>query len=184
MRYYELVDDMTIPGRWHLGRVILPDGREPPFMEGRRFVDEGDLVSRITHPGRVLEFCRTTFAVPVATTALANVISEIAGDDVQCIPVTIASQKGMKVINALRVIRCVDERRSEFVKWTKDDHRADLAGEYRQITRLVLERGAIPTDAHMFRVAGWDVALIVSETLKNAMERVGCLGAKFVELET
>ena len=43
----------------------------------------------------------------------------------------------MVVLNSLRVLRCIDEERSEFVKWTKQDHRADLAGQYRQITKLV-----------------------------------------------
>lgn len=40
----------------------------------------------------------------------------------------------------------------------------------------------VPSDAHFFRVEGWVVALIVSEAVKEAMERVGCMGAKFMEL--
>ncbi len=86
------------------------------------------------------------------------------------------------MLNAVRVIRCLDEKRSEFIKWTEHDHRADLAGKYRQVTKLVLIPGAIPPDAHIFRVDGWEVALIVSEVVKVAMESVGCFGAKFTEL--
>lgn len=78
----------------------------------------------------------------------------------------------------------LDEARSEFIKWTEHDHRADLAGEFRQVTKLVLARDTIPDDAHFFRIAGWEVALIVSEEVKSAMERVGCFGAEFIELET
>ncbi|HRI67498.1 MAG TPA: hypothetical protein PK156_24810 [Polyangium sp.] len=81
------------------------------------------------------------------------------------------------------MIRCIDERRSEYLKWTKNDHRADLAGHYRQVTKLVLDRKSIPPDAHFFRIEYWEVVLVVSETVKNAMERVGCYGAKFTELE-
>ncbi len=33
-----------------------------------------------------------------------------------------------------------------------------------------------------FRVEGWLVALIVSEPVKEAMEQIGCFGAKFVEV--
>jgi hypothetical protein len=88
----------------------------------------------------------------------------------------------MVVLNSLRVVRCLDEGRSEFIKWTEDDHRADLAGQYRQVTKLVLERSAIPVDAHFFRIDGWLVALVVSEVVKDAMERVGCFGAKFIEV--
>lgn len=89
----------------------------------------------------------------------------------------------MFVVNALRVVRCLDEKRAEFVKWTKQDHRSDLAGQYRQITRLVLDAAAIPADTHLFRIEGSLVELVVSETLKQRMEAVGCLGAQFVELD-
>jgi hypothetical protein len=34
-------------------------------------------------------------------------------------------------------------------------------------------------DAHIFRPWGWNVALIVSEDLKDAMEAVGITGTKF-----
>lgn len=184
VRYYELFDDMTIPKRWHLGEVTLADGREPPLWDGLRFADEGELTASVTHPGRVLEFSLTTYAVPVATTQLAKAVSSIADADVQCLPVMIAGQAGMMVLNALRVIRCLDETRSEFIKWTKDDHRADLAGQYRQVSKLVLDPETISADNHFFRIEGWDIARIVSETVKNAMDRVGCLGAKFIELQT
>ena len=137
----------------------------------------------VHHVGRVLDFCLTTFAAPIATSALAEAVQSVAGADVQCIPVTISGQTGMYVLNCLRVIRCLDESKSEFLKWTEQDHRADLAGQYRQVTKLVLERSPIPIGAHFFRIKDWDVALIVSETVKNAMERVGCYGAEFTELE-
>jgi hypothetical protein len=42
--------------------------------------------------------------------------------------------------------------------------------------------GAIPPDAHFFRVKDWEVGLIVSEVVKYAMERVGCVGAEFIAL--
>jgi len=108
----------------------------------------------------------------------------VAGADIQCIPVTIGGQSGIMVLNALRLIRCVDEQRSVFEKFTIDDPvRPDKAGQYRYFDKLVLDRRAIPPDAHFFRIDGWRIALIVSEVVKNAMERVGCYGAEFVELE-
>lgn len=86
------------------------------------------------------------------------------------------------VLNSLRVVLCLDERRSELLEWTKNDHRSDLAGQYRQVTNLVVDCERIPRDAHFFRIDGWRVALIVSADVKEAMERVGCLGAKFVDV--
>ncbi len=34
-------------------------------------------------------------------------------------------------------------------------------------------------DAHFFRIDRWPIGLIVSDSVKNAMEAVGCRGAVF-----
>jgi hypothetical protein len=109
-------------------------------------------------------------------------VAAVAGNDVECLPVEIGGQSEMMVLNATRVVRCLDESRSEYIKWTKEDHRADLAGQYRQVSRLVLDPLAIPEDAKFFRIEGWLVALVVSEAVKEAMERAGCRGATFTEV--
>lgn len=182
MRYFELLDDVTVPQRWQLGEVRAQDGTEPRLRVGIRQPDVGPLEAEVTKPGRVLDFSLTSFAVPIAAASLANAIVAIAGSDVQCLPVNVAGQAGMLALNVVRVVRCIDETRSEFLKWTARDHRADLAGQYRQVTRLVVDPASIPADARFFRPEGWLVALVVSERVKAAMERAGCLGAKFVEV--
>lgn len=181
-KYFRLLDDVTIPKRWHLGAAVLADGSEPRLRVGLRFDSSEVPTIPVTHAGRVLEFSLTSFAVPVTTKKLANTVRSVAGNDVQCIPVNVGGQVGMVVLNALRVIRCLDETRSEFIKWTIQDHRPDLAGQYRQITRLVLDAAAIPADAQFFRIEGSLVELVVSGDVKEAMESVGCLGAKFTPL--
>lgn len=183
MKYFDLFENWAIRGRWHIGEVLLPDSSEPRLRAGLRLNDARPLQAEVHHIGHVLNFCLTSFAVPIATRDLANVVAAVAGSDVQCIPVRISRQSGMFVLNSVRVIRCVDERRSEFIKWTDHDDCPDKTGQYRQVTKLVLDRMAIPPDAHFFRVEGWKIALIVSEVVKDAMERVGCYGAEFTELE-
>jgi len=170
--------------RWHIGEVLLPDGTEPLLNRGIWLDDTRHLHADVHHIGHVLDFCLTTFGVPIATNALADAIRAIAGSDVQSIPITISEQSGMMVLNATRVVRCVNEQYSEFQKFGKDDPvRPDLAGQYRHISKLVLDKKSIPMDAHFFRVKDWEVGLIVSEAVKSAMEKVGCFGAKFVKLE-
>ena len=186
MKYYNLLEDMSdrMRWRWHVGEILLPDDTEPLLDVGIRLDNGRPLRADVTHIGYVLDFCRTSFGVPIATKALADAIKSVANSDVQCLPITISGQTGMMVLNALRLICCIDERRSEFLKFAEDDPvRPDLAGQYRQVTRLVLNRNAIPADVHFFRIMYWEVALIVSEVVKDAMERVGCYGAEFVELE-
>jgi hypothetical protein len=129
-RFFQLRDDMTVRGRWHLGDVRLRDGSEPLLEAGLPLDDPGPLLATVTHSGRVLDFSLTSFAVPVTTARLAAAVGAVAGRDVQCVPVEIAGQSGMVVLNSIRVIRCLDERYSDFLKWTKQDHRADLAGQY------------------------------------------------------
>lgn len=183
-QYFRLVDDIMVPKRWHLGVLALADGTEPRLRAGIRYELTETPSIPVTHEGRVLEFTLTSFAVPIVTPKLARVIAATSGADVQCLPVDIVGHPGMMALNAVRVIRCLDETRSEFIKWTKQDHRADLAGQYRQIMRLVLDRATIPPDVNVFRIWGSLIELVVSDTVKEAMERVGCFGAKFIELQT
>lgn len=184
MKYFELTDDVTVPKRWHLGEVTLADGTEPNLLDGISFGDGGMLAVPVDRPGRVLEFSLTSLGVPIATSRLAKAVSTVAGSDLESLPVNVAGQSGMMVLNAVRVLKCLDEERSEFMKWTKQDHRADLAGHFRQVTKLILAPDSVPAEAHLFRIEGWLVALIVSEAVKEAMEHVGCLGARFIELQT
>lgn len=65
------------------------------------------------------------------------------------------------------------------MKWTEEDDRPDKLGDYRQVINLTLSPELIPPGIDIFRVAGWTVALIVSETVKLAMEATGCAGAVF-----
>lgn len=181
MRYYKLADDVAIPGRWHLSTIETSDGQEPLLADAVR-CDCPSLRARVSARGTELDFCLTSFAVPVARSSLARAIAGSANGDVQRIPLSIAGHDGFEVINAVRVINCLDESRSEFTKWTVNDHRPDLAGQYRMVTRLRLRSDAIPVDTHVFRIEGWLVALVVSESVKAAMETAGCFGAKFVEV--
>lgn len=182
-KYFELCDDVTISNRWHLGAAILADGTEPRLVAGIRLGSPETVRIQVTHPGRRLEFSLTSSAVPIVTPRLANAIRAVVDErDLQCVPVCVDGEIAMVALNAVHVIRCLDERRSEFVKWTMQDHRSDLAGQYRQITKLVLEGSAIPERAKLFRIDGSLVELIVSEDVKDAMEATGCFGAKFTNV--
>jgi hypothetical protein len=182
MKYFELYDVVEIPERWHLGDVLSEDGTEPDLSCGIPYLQQEALRSSMTYGEKALDFCLTSFAVPIGTRRVADAIGKIAGADLQSIPVDIRGAYGMMVLNATRVVRCLDETKSEFIKWTAQDHRSDLAGQYRQVTRLVIDPNRVPPAAHFFRIEGWLVALVVSEAVKSALLEAGCLGAKFVQL--
>ncbi|MFO0755162.1 MAG: hypothetical protein U0359_01620 [Byssovorax sp.] len=190
---------MLVSDRLHIGNLFLPNGAalklkfgatfareraEDPVVEKRVHVSPSvpQLVAEVIRPGRSLDFCLTSFGDPLAREPLARAMVEIVGSDLQCLPVRVGDDKEFSLLNAIRLVQCFDEERSEFLKWTERDNRPDKLGEYRMVTRLRLDARKIPPDAHVFRVELWPVALIVSEVVKATMEHVGCSGAKFREV--
>jgi hypothetical protein len=182
MRYFRLLDDVHVPGRWHLGEVTTSLREAPDFLVGCKLPSETRAVVAITHDGRPLDFCLTSFGVPVAKKKLADAVASIAEGDLQQVPLTVEGRSGFVIVQVLRLVACLDEKRSEFVKWTDRDHRADLAGRYRMVTKLFVDELRIPSGAQIFRIDGWPIALIVSQSVREVMEAAGCVGAKFEDV--
>jgi hypothetical protein len=181
VRYFELDDDVHVPGRWHIGDVSASSDPVPDLLSTHRLPADIMLSAPVDHRGRALEFCLTSFGVPVAKRTLADVIKTAAGTDVQVVPIIIFGQPvdRFAIPHCLRTVECLDETRTEFMKWTSEDHRPELAGQYRMVVNLAIDPKKVPADVHFFRVWGWEVALIVSQAVKEVMERTGCLGARF-----
>lgn len=181
MRYYRLLDDVHVPGRWHLGELTDSAGGVVD-LDGGVELTPGEIRCPISRPGVPLDFTLTSFNAPVARTPLANRMRTVADGDVQWLTLSIPGHHGFEGANVLRVLDCLDESRSEWIKWTEKDHRADLAGDYRSVTRLRVDGTRIPEGAHIFRIERWLIGVVVSEVMKAAMEEAGCLGAKFLEV--
>jgi hypothetical protein len=182
MLLFRLLDDVHVPGRWHLGDVKDPRGTPIDALNTSQLASGELLTVTITDPGEPLDFSLTSAAHPVASEGLATAVACIAGDDIQVLPLIIDGRRGSVVLHARRSVTCLDEGRSKFVKWTKADHRADLAGSYRMVTRLKVAPERIPEDVHICRIKGWEVALLGSDAVKKAMEHAGCKGAQFEEV--
>jgi hypothetical protein len=181
-RYYRL-RDTVIHGRWHLGVITAPDGTEPWLLEGASYDGPTPLSARIHHAGRVLDYCQTSYAVPVCRPELAAAIQAVAGADLQQLRLRVDGDDiDMVALNATRSIRCLDESASVFTKWTADGPRPDLVGDYREVLRFTVDPSAIPPNAHFFRLGGFEPVLIVSAAVKDAMEALPHEGAEFHEL--
>jgi hypothetical protein len=181
-QYFQLREDVNIAGRWYLGEVTRHGTPQLNFLNGCK-LEGGDLLSiALLQNGSELEFCLTSFAVPVVSTSLGSTIALVAQSDVQLFPAIVANGPNRAVLNATRTISCLDESQSEFIRWLPEDGRLDRIGEYRMVTRLKLDRELIPEATHVFRVAGWTVALVVSAAVRDAMINHGCLGANFVQV--
>jgi hypothetical protein len=176
--FFRLLDNIHIPGRWHLGE-ILRNGRPVEAWVGNPIKDKQPLQATLDRPGQSLDFSLTSFAAPIARTSIANAIASVAGTDIQHIPIQIDGNAGFEVLNAVRIVDCLNEAESEFIKWTEKDHRPEFAGQYRMVTTLKIDPTRVPRDAHFFRIKGWRIGLIVSKEVKTAMEVSGCFGAIF-----
>lgn len=187
MRYFKLSDDVEMPGRWHLRSPTDIQGRELEdpwiFKKGCPVPDPGRLKAPIARPGKPIDFSITGLGIPIVHVRVAVIFSELAPDEVQCFPVEIQGQpEQFCVLVATKLIRCIDERASRYVEvWQPEDGRPEKVGQYRDVRDLRIDASKVG-DAKVFRTWGWSIALIVSEEIKSALERIGATGTRFTEV--
>lgn len=186
-RYFDLADDIYLPGRWELGHPLDLNGQqlEDPwqFRVGEPAPFEGPVRIPVKRPGTPLDFSHAAFSIPVVHVRVASLLAEMAPNDVQLIPVRIDGQPDeFCILNATRLVRCIDDHASGEVRfWKPEDGRPEKTGQYRAVYGMRIDSSKVG-DAKVFRTWGWTVALIVSEELKEALERLGTTGTKFKEV--
>ncbi|MFP2929692.1 imm11 family protein [Pyxidicoccus sp. 3LG] len=134
--------------------------------------------------GRQLDYSMADAgSIPVVHPKLTSVFAEMALGDVQIFPVEVEGQpERYSLINVTRVVKCIDDAACEEVQyWKPEDGRPEKTGWYRSVIGLRLDKSRVG-DAKVFRTWGWSVALIVSEDIKDAMERTGATGMEFTEV--
>jgi hypothetical protein len=188
MRYFDLYDDVYVPGRWELGDPKHQQGPafEDPyaFIDGRPLNVEERLTFPVDRPGKPLDFSLAGIGVtPVISARAVPIFTELAPSDVQLIPIEIEGQPDPYfILNATRLIRCIDDARSaEVLYWLPEDERPEKTGTYRDVYGMRIDPAKVG-EAKVFRTWGWSIVLIVSEDIKDAMERMGVTGAKFREV--
>ncbi|HEX8438770.1 imm11 family protein [Archangium sp.] len=185
--YFELWDDMDVPGRWVLRQKDIDEhGRrvEPwLFDKGTILHLEGRPVLGISHPGVPLDFSLTELATPIVTERVVSVFEHLElGREVQFIPAQVEEHpEPYFILNVLQVIRCIDDTRCEEVGyWKPEDGIPELVGKYEKVSGLKVDPAKMG-DANICRPWGWTGAIIVTERVKLAMERAGITGTRFRE---
>ena len=184
-RYFKLRDHMSIPGRWVLDGPFDEQGKEFDswqFKHGQRI--ELPCLPRFTlsHVGSAVDFSHTGLGVPVVHARVAAILERLAIQDVQLLPARVEGQtESWFILNILRIIRCIDDARcGEVGYWKPEDGQPEKAGQYSYVHGLRVDPTKVG-DARIFRTWGWRVAIIVSDTLKQALEQDGITGMKYVE---
>lgn len=198
MKYYEIYDDVYVPGRWHLRMPLFKDGEGEGgheddderelfdtwrFNEGRVLEIERPICLSVKPTGVAIEYTES-MGIPVVHRRVVSLFERLGlQKEVQFIPVEVEGQaEPWFILNALQVIRCIDDARcDEVFYWGPEDGEPDRIGEYSNVRGLKVDPEKIG-GAHIFRPWGWLVVLIVSERVKRAMEEEGITGTKFIEV--
>jgi hypothetical protein len=186
-RYFLLKEDVKA-GAWFLGDPVDALGQKVEdiwaFTEGRPVQVHGRLNIPIIEPGRRLEFSVAGVgATPIVHVRVASILAELAQDDVQLIPVDVEGcPDQFLMLMATKLVRCIDETASrEVQRYGPDDGRPEKLGQYQSVAGLRIDSAQVG-DARVFRTWGWTIALVVSEDIKNALERAKVEGATFEEV--
>lgn len=201
-RYFRIVDDVELPGRWFLNGLYDASRREldsRDFTYGRlltvqphlrvslwnddEFVDvTSPLYVSKRREGMPLSFTFADSDMPVVTEAIAKVLSQVAGKDLQRFPVQVEdSRERFEIINVTSLVTCLDANRSEIEWWTEADCRPDKVGKARMVTGLTIDPQRVG-DHHIFRPTEWDLVIIVSDVVKAALEIQNVSGVRFREV--
>jgi hypothetical protein len=187
MRYFRLSDDVSVSGRWYLDDPLDSRGSEVDrwqFESGLPVDIEGRLRVPLYRPGRPLDFSVTSVGgAPIVHARVASLFAERASRDAQLVPVDVEGQTDeFFILNVTRVVKCIDDKASAEVQyWKPEDGRPEKTGCYRAVHGLRIDASKVG-DAQVFRPWGWLVVLLVSEEVKEALERIGATGAKFKEV--
>jgi hypothetical protein len=131
-----------------------------------------------------LDFCTAGIgAAPIVHVRVATLFAELAPNDVQLIPVNIQGHPDQYLILVTtKRIRCIDDKASEEVRYWKPEHgQPERIGDYKSVMGLRIDVSKVG-DAKVFRTEGWDIALIVSEDIKQALERIKATGVEFTRV--
>jgi hypothetical protein len=186
-RYFDLCDDLHIPGRWALGTPVDPRGQESGswlFVRGEPVQVEGLLRVPVLQRGKPLDFSLADAgAIPIVSEKVAEVLARIAPADVQLFPTKVGSHpEPYFLVNVARLVKCIDDKASREVRyWKPEDGRPEKVGKYRAVYGLRVDPAQVG-DANVFRTWGWAITLAVSEEIKDALEGIGATGVKFEDV--
>jgi hypothetical protein len=134
--------------------------------------------------GPPLDFNFAAFDMIVTPRTLNEELEALVGPAIQRIPVTVEGQGDkFEILNVCECVKCIDDSRSDVERWTAEHGRPEKIGQYLMFVDLKIDP-AIARGHHIFRLAGWEIALIASEKVKRLFEarKVTGLGYRRVDI--
>jgi hypothetical protein len=178
-RYYHF--EYGDPKGWHLAiKDFFADGTPVDIWayRGGRLLENPETVPfAIQVDGSRVDYYRGAFCTVVVSKRLADLWQSICPSDIQRIPANVDGDTGeWEVVVVVPVIDCIDHQRS-VIQYYPPNH-PEKANQPRSVFQLVLDASRIG-DHDLFHPKGWEVATVVSERVKNAMQAMGATGTEY-----
>jgi len=177
LSYYELTDDINFPNRWYLGDIAVADNwKLVQYLDPER-----EYKIEVSRDGSEMDYtCNEAYGVSVVSKKFKDALAGIA--DITFAKANIigkGSGSEFYIMAVPKELECIDEKESEFQKFEVNDPvRPDKAGEYRGFFKMVVNPDKC-AGLNIFRVKGFNVAIVVSAEVKQKLESAGVSGALF-----
>ena len=184
-QFFRLIPDMVTCQPWHLTAPRSPDREELDsriFTRGLPITDlRVPLSIGVRNPGTPVQLSFGSFDYLVVEHRLAVLVQALAPSDIELFPATVDGSPSYEVMNVKTRIPCIDEDRTVGEKWGAADGRPDKIGQFRTVSNLVIDASKV-TGSAMFRVAGWEVALVVSDQVRQLLVGEAGPGLRFLSV--
>ena len=178
---------------WFLS-IQLNSITEWDLMTGK-YINDWDKNTTATYEEEVeyTDYPFTTGLLPVYSTRLKALMDNLGIEWIQYLPLTVKKHnlskeiEGYFIANYLKVIDCLNRERSSYQVWTKEnllfwEKREYMLGTFRDVKKIVLDTNKI-NNAKIFRLWGWELAVIIREDLKREIEKAKITGCVFTPVE-
>jgi len=179
--FFDLDWDPDFLDPWWLGEVVSETSAIDcrVFTDGRPQVIDGPLRVSIKEKGEALDLTFAAFSVPIVSSRLGEVFSRYAPEAVQRFPVNVGALAGeYEVLNVTRTVDALDLVRGKYLWWRQEDGRPEKVGRLRGVYQMVF-RPEIHSPPHLFRIKDWEIALVVSKELMEALGGAKLRGNRF-----
>jgi hypothetical protein len=177
---YDRLDAVVGPDDPILGPADLSAFDWRRLLDGRALsqaeVSAAHAWPTVTGAGALPDWNLGPGAAPWVRRRVRDLVDDVAGADVQWLEVRAHGlDEPLYALNLLRVIDCLDERRSALTRWRHDAPDPSLRGTIKHVLHVRIDP-ARAGGAHLFRVAGWPLPVIASDPLRSRLEAAGITG--------
>jgi hypothetical protein len=170
--FFRIVVNPALQDAWFPDEPLTQDGQEidaREFIAGKPYHGPRPWRVPLASVGRRTDFTLAAFDMPIVGQCLGDELEQAAPGAVQRFPVAIDSvASGYEILNICCTVECLDEHRSDTMRWEQHDGRPEKVGEYRMVADLTID----PLRAEgyeMFRLRGWEIALVVSDRIRRVL---------------